>query len=439
MTKKLASPFVVGVLLILSGLFSCLFPFLLEAKVYLDIDSPSVKRIAIVIPDFKNQGGTDNSLGTEAAALLMHDLDFTGYFKIIDPRGFLGRPEESDKIDFNAWSLTGAELLVKGSYQIEGSQWRLQLRLFELPLGRQVLGKEFIVAAKEYKRPIHRFAEEILFLLTGERGFFNTKIAFISTGTGKKEIYTSDFDGNNFQRLTQHNSINLTPRWSPRGNEIAFTSYKDGAPSVYLLQVQGLQANKISGRPGVNITPAWFPDGESLAVAINHQGSSEILQLNRSGVVIRKLTQSWGIDVSPSWSPDGKHLAFVSNRSGSPQIYILNIASGETRRLTYQGNYNVGPVWSPKGNLIAYAGRADGQFHIFTISPGGGDAQRLTTTGNNESPDFSPDGRMIIFSSNRQGKSAIYAMNANGANQRRITFLAGEQFSPAWGPRKNGD
>jgi TolB protein len=436
MGKRIVRPFGVVVFLGLVGIFSFLSPKFLEARVYLDIDSPTVKRIPIVIPDFKNKGSSENSLGNAAAALLMHDIDFTGYFKVIDPRGFLGRPDEQGNIDFNAWSLTGADLLVKGSYQIEGTQLRLELRLYDLLQSRQILGKEYQISSRDYKKPIHQFAEEILFLLTGEHGFFQTKIAFISTGTGKKEIYSADFDGNNFQRLTSYNSITLTPHWSPRGNEIAFTSYKDGTPAVYVLHLPGLQSSKISNRPGVNITPAWAPDGESLAIALNNQGKSEILQVNRSGTSILKLTQSWGIDVSPSWSPDGKQLVFVSNRSGSPQIYILNLSSREVRRLTFQGNYNVGPAWSPKGNLIAYAGRAGGQFHIFTISPSGGEPQRLTSSGNNESPNFSPDGRMILFSSNRQGKSAIYAMNANGANQRRITFLSGEQFSPSWCPKK---
>ncbi len=414
-------------------------PHFVEARAYLDIDSPTAKKVPIVIPDFKNQGTSEASLGSTAAALLIHDLDFTGYFQLIDSRGFLGNPDEQGSIDFKAWSLTGADLLVKGSYRTEGNQLRLEMRLYDLLQGRQILGKEYITASRDYKKPVHRFADEILFLLTGEHGLFQTKIAFISGGPGKKDLYSADFDGSNFQRLTHYNSITLTPRWSPRGNEIAYTSYKDGAPAVYSIHLPGLQSTRISGRPGVNITPAWAPDGESLAIALNHQGKSEILQVNRSGAALQKLTQSWGIEVSPSWSPDGKLLAFVSNRSGSPQIYILNIGSREVRRLTFQGNYNVGPVWSPKGNLIAYAGRSGGQFQIFTISPSGGDPQRLTVSGNNESPDFSPDGRMIVFSSNRQGRSAIYVMNTNGANQRRITFMPGEQFSPSWCPIKFND
>lgn len=418
----------------------CLFfwacPNFLYAQIKLDIDSPAMKKIPIVIPDFQNQGVPDATLGNAATALLIHDLDFTGYFKLIDSKGFLGRPNEQESIDFNGWSLTGADLLVKGNYKIEGNQIRFDLRLFDLLKSRQVLGKEYWISSRNYQKPVHRFAEDILFFLTGEQGLFQTKIAFISTGTGKKEIYSAEFDGSNFLRLTQHNSISLTPRWSPRGNEIAYTSYKDGTPAIYLLRFPGLVSSKISSRPGVNITPAWFPDGESLAVALNYQGNSEILQLNRNGTVIQKLTQSLGIDVSPNWSPDGKQVAFVSNRSGSPQIYILNIVSREVRRLTFQGTYNVGPVWSPKGKLIAYAGRVGGQFQIFIISSSGGEPQRLTAIGNNESPDFSPDGRMILFSSNRHGKSAIYVMNSNGDNQRRITFMSGEQFSPSWCPKK---
>jgi TolB protein len=417
-------------------LMTLMFPGIVGSRAYLDIDSPTSKRLPIVIPDLKNKGTLEPSLGFQSSILLGKDLDYTGYFQIIDPKAFLGRPDE-EPLDFKAWSLTGADLLVKGSYRLEGSQLQLELRLFDLLQGRQLLGREYSLPARDYKKAVHRFADEILLLLTGERGLFQTKIAFISTGSGKKEIYVSDFAGENFNRLTHHSSITLSPRWSPRGNEIAFTSYKEGTPALYLLQVPSLNASRISSRPGVNISPAWFPDGESLALALNHNGLSEILHISRTGAALQRISQSWSIDVSPAWSPDGKYLAFVSNRSGNPHIYVLNVATKDVRRLTFQGTYNVSPVWSPRGGQIAYAGRVGGQFQIFVTSPQGGDPQQLTSAGNNESPDFSPDGRMITFSSNRQaGKSAIYVMNVNGANQRRITFMNGEQFSPSWCPKR---
>jgi TolB protein len=409
------------------------FPVTGADRVYLDIDSPTAKKIPVAVPELKNLGG-DAALGKEAAAQLARDLDFTGYFRLIDPKGFLGR-EQGDEVDYKGWSLTGADLLVKGTYRTDGAQVAWEFRLYDLLQGKMILGRGYRVAANDYKVAVHRFADEILYLFTGEHGPFQTQLAFISTVDGHKEIFVSDFDGSNARRLTRHQSITLTPRWSPRGNEIAYTSYKDGGPALYILKFPALQTQRISNRPGVNITPAWHPDGESLALAVNHKGNSQIIQVNRSGTLLNTLTQSWGIDVSPAWSPDGRQLAFVSNRSGNPQIYILDVATRQVRRLTFQGSYNTGPVWSPKGNWIAYAGRVGGQFQIFTIAPGGGEAQQLTQQGNNESPDFSPDGSMIVFSSNRHGKAALYVMNANGANQRRITFLPGEQTSPSWGPR----
>jgi TolB protein len=431
-TRKTAATLLTGFLVALTVMLPSV---LMGDRAYLDIDSPTAKRLPIVIPDLKNKGLLEPSLGSQASLLLGKDLEYTGYFQLIDPKAFLGRADE-EPLDFKAWSLTGADLLVKGSYRLEGPQLQMELRLFDLLQGRQLLGREYSLPGRDYKKAVHRFADEILLLLTGERGLFQTKLAFISTGSGKKEIYSSDFAGENFNRLTHHSSIALSPRWSPKGNEIAFTSYKEGAPAVYLLQLPGLHASRISSRPGVNITPAWFPNGESLALAVNHNGLSEFLQVSRTGAVLQRISQTWSIDVSPAWSPDGKHLAFVSNRSGNPQIYVMNLATKDVRRLTFQGNYNVSPVWSPKGGLIAYAGKVGGQFQIFVTSPQGGEHRQLTFSGNNESPDFSPDGRMIAFSSNRQGgKSAIYVMNVNGGNQRRITFMNGEQFSPTWCPR----
>ena len=237
MRKLLFKLYLILGMLTISGLVFCAFPYPLFAKVYIDIDSPTAKKIPIVIPGLVNQGAPDAALGNTAANLLMRDLDFTGYFQMIDSKGFLGRSEEPGSIDFNAWTLTGADLLVKGNYRQEGSQLKMEMRLYDLLQGKSILGKEFTVPTQDYPKAIHRFADEILFLLIGERGPFQTRIAFVSTIAGKKEIYSADFDGGNSKRLTQHNSITLTPRWSPRGDEIAYTSYKDGTPALYLLHL----------------------------------------------------------------------------------------------------------------------------------------------------------------------------------------------------------
>jgi len=412
-------------------------PSSLFSRATIDIDSPTAKKISIVVPDLINLGSGEPSLGGILSQLLSRDLDYTGFFQGVDPKAFLGKDDEKNP-DFRAWGLTGAELLVKGNYQATGSGFQAEFRLYDVQQGRLLLGKQYSGGPRDQKKMVHRFADEILYLLTGEYGFFQTQIAFVSTTSGKKEIYLADFDGSNFNRLTHHNSISLSPRWSPTGQEIAYTSYKDGNPSLYLLQLPGGQSHRISHRPGLNISPAWFPGGDSLAVALSQSGgNSEIYQISRTGNILQRLTYGAAIDVSPAWSPDGKQMAFVSNRSGNPQIYIMQVATKETRRVTFQGNYNVNPVWSPKGDRMAYASMAGNHFDIYTLAIKNGEAQRLTFGGNNESPDFSPDGRMILFSSTRQGKSALYVMNLSGANQRRITFLNGEQFSPSWGPKKS--
>jgi TolB protein len=425
------------VLFFWAGLVIVGWPSSLFSRATIDIDSPTAKKISIVIPDLINLGSAEPALGGSISQLLWKDLDFTGFFQGVDSKAFLGKDDEKNP-DFRAWGLAGAELLVKGNYQATGSGLQVEFRLFDVQQGRLLLGKQYSGASRDSKRMAHRFADEILLLLTGETGFFQTQIAFVSTTSGKKEIYLADFDGSNFNRLTHHNSISLSPRWSPTGQEIAYTSYKDGNPSLYLLQLPGGQSLRISNRPGLNISPSWFPGGDSLAVALSQSGgNSEIYQISRNGNILQRLTYGAAIDVSPSWSPDGKQMAFVSNRSGNPQIYVMQLATKETRRVTFQGNYNVNPVWSPKGDRIAYASMAGNHFDIYTLSLRNGEAQRLTFGGKNESPDFSPDGRMIIFSSTRQGKSALYVMSLTGANPRRITFLNGEQFSPSWGPKKS--
>ena len=228
------------------------FPGVLLSRATINIDFPAAKKIPITIPDLALQGAADPALGGQMAQLLAKDLDFTGYFQWVDPKGFLGK-DEGRTPDFRAWGLTGAELLVKGFYQSAGPGLQAEFQLYDVQQGKMLLGKQYTGTPRDYKKMVHRFADEILFLLTGESGIFQTQIVFVSTTSGKKEIYLADFDGGNFQRLTHHNSISLSPRWSPRGNEIAYTSFKDGNPSLYLLELPGLQSVRISHRPGLNI------------------------------------------------------------------------------------------------------------------------------------------------------------------------------------------
>jgi TolB protein len=394
------------------------------------------------VPFFKDldPGKEQSEFAATLPRLLSETIEFTGFFDILGREAFLEDPQQAGlkehAINFKNWTDVGAELLIKGGFECYGDRIKVELRLFDTFGGRLMLGKRYKGHQDDHRRIIRRFCNDIIELLTGQEGIFNTQIAFISTTTGQKEIYMADFDGHNPAQFTNTGTITLSPAWSSDGRRLAYTDFRRGKADLYVRNIKGRQGTVISFN-GSSITPAWVPGEKALAASLSHEGNPAIYLLSGKGKVVKKLTHHWGIDVSPTWSPDGKALAFVSDRSGTPQIYIKNTKDGKVRRLTYEGNYNTSPQWSPQGNYIAYTGfRKNGHIDIYIITPQGGEAIQLTrNVGNNESPTWSPDGSLIAFSSNREGASRIYVMNANGANQRRLLTLKGEQTSPSWSPR----
>ncbi len=430
--------FLMGSLLILSLSFYY-FQDTATARIYIDVNAPSVPKFNIAIPDFKNLGGDcpRMALATELSGVVENDLELSGYFNSLDKASFLEEkngPMKGKDINFKDWSVIGAELLLKGGYICSGNQLEVEIRLFDVFWGRQILGKRAVGNLDEYRHLMHRLSNEIIERLTGHKGIFLTRLAFVGTATGEREIYACDYDGHNVRPLTQDKSIALLPKWSPDGKKIVYNSYKNGGPMLYLRNLITGDFRRLSGRSGLNIGACWAPDGRTLALTMSHKGNPDIFTIDLQGKILKQLVQHWGIDVSPAFSPDGTKLAFVSNRSGSPQIYLLEIASGRVDRLTYEGSYNTSPAWS-KLNRIAFVGKTDGHFDIFTMEPDGSGLKRLTAnSGNNEDPCWSPDGRYIAFSSSRTGEYHIYIMNANGQSQHRITFEKGKQTSPSWGP-----
>ena len=404
----------------------------------IDITKPFLRKIPLAVPLFKNAvgSGEEEQSSQEAAEFLSDSLDFTGYFKLLDRGAFLFDPEtngvtETD-LNFQNWTVVGAELLVTGYYRLNGDDISIELRLFDTFKARRVLGKKYTGKVANQRDIILRFCTEVIKYLTGGEGIFGSEIAFVSNGTGNKEIYISAFDGYNPRRLTTNNAITLFPAWSSDGKWLAFTSYKAGNPDLYIRDLAKAQESKVS-KQGINITPAWAPGKFELAATLSFSGDQEIYLLTGSGKIIKRLTKSRGIDVTPTWSPDGKKIAFVSNRSGNAQIYIKDLATGRVNRLTYEGQKNTQPSWSPRGDKIAYTSQMDGEHHIFTIGTDGQNPVQLTyEPRDNESPSWSPDGSLIVFSSDREGPNRIYVMTAFGTDQRRLLVLAGEQTNPKW-------
>ena len=409
-----------------------------KARLYIDITSPSMRKISIAIPDFKYLGKKNEypGLSSKLPGIISNDFDLSGYFRLLDKDSFIEGPKSGitrDSIHFKDWSVIGATLLLKGGYECIGEQLKVEARLFDVFSGRQLYGKRVLGLVEQSRYLMHRLANDIILTVTGHSGPFLTKLAFIGTSTGHKEIYISDYDGQNLEQITQYNTITLSPRLSPSGDKMIYTSFRNSRTMLFMHDMIKKSVIKISDRKGLNIAAAWKPNRKELALTLTISGNPDIYLIDLKGKILKRLTSNWGIDVSPAFSPDGNKMAFVSNRSGSPQVYILDLIANQVERLTFEGNYNTSPAWS-KLDRIAFAGSLDGHFDIYTISPDGKDLYRVTQDqGNNEDPCWSPDGRYIAFSSNRTGGNHhIFIANANGANQRQITFFKGDQLSPSW-------
>ncbi len=407
---------------------------------YVDISQPFLRKIPIAVPLFKkvSSGHEPDQLSKSASDLLAETLEFTGYFKFIDREAFLVNPQTDAafaSVNFHDWTSIGAELLVTGGVQVQDNLVEIELRLYDTFKEKLLVGKRYKGNIADERKIIRRFCSEVIYTLTGDRGIFDTEIAFVSTGSGNKEIYICEFDGYNPRQLTHTNSITLSPAWSSDGEWIAYTSYEKGKPDLY---IKNLRENRgyVVAKKGINTTPAWFPNKFELAATLSFSDDPEIYLLTGTGKIIKRLTYNKGIDVSPTWSPDGKSVAFVSKRSGTPQIYIQNVDSGQVKRLTFQGRYNTQPAWSPKGDKMAYSGMENGHNDIFVIGFDGQDPIQLThNEGDNESPSWSPDGNLIVFASTREGPSRIYVMTSYGTDQRRLLALKGRQTEPKWSPR----
>jgi TolB protein len=412
---------------------------------YIDINNPFLRKIPLAIPVFSNllDSNANKPVLKKASDLLSETLEFTGYFKMLDRGAFLIDPDNppliTPKINFNNWVSVGAELLITGGLSVKGNIIVMELRLFDTFKGKRLVGKKYEGPSGDMQHMIRRFSSEVIYHLTGNRGIFNSKIAFVSTGSGNKEIFICDFDGSNIKQFTQNNKINLFPSWSSDARWIAYTSYLNGKPDIYIVNLKDKQRNIIS-KKGLNIAPAWAPARFELAATLSFSGDQEIYVLTGTGKIIKRLTRKWGSDVSPTWSPDGKKIAFVSNRAGSPQIYIKDIGSGQVERLTFDGQYNTQPDWSPRGDKIVYSSLQEGRNNIFVVDIKNRQTIQFTfDSGDNESPSWSSDGSLIAFSSTREGPSRIYIMTASGTDQRRLLFLRGEQTNPKWSPNVNNE
>jgi TolB protein len=396
----------------------------IEAKVYIDITSPAMKKVPIAIYDF---GGLS---GKEISNIVKDDLEFTGLFTYIDRAAYI--EGISQPFNPNNWTPLGVEIVVKGTVK-EGRELIIPVSLFDVIEAKEIFKKDY-KAGKELIRPLgHTVANDIYKALTGETGIFRSRIAFVAEMGGTKDIYVMDWDGNRSSRLGLKENLILSPHWSKDGANIIYSAERNRQWGIYLVNFSNRKVKKVFSSRGTNIAGDLLPDGSEFIFSSSKNGSVDLYVMSLKNNMVNKLTSSRSIEVSPTISPDGNHIAFVSDRGGSPQIYTMQRDGSDIRRISFEGSYNTSPNWSPRGDKIVFSGRRNTN-QIFIVNPDGTGLTELTTQGNNEDPSFSPDGRFITFTSDRDGVKGVYIMRSNGEAQKRITSRKMRAFYPRWSP-----
>jgi TolB protein len=385
----------------------CLLFTVSHAKVYIDITAPAFRKLPISI---SAQG---QEKAGEIAGIVENDLDFTGIFYPMDP------------------DVPGSEIRVSIEADI-GEGITANTRVFDVVENKEVLNKRYTAPPEILRALAHSISNDIFKVVTGKKGIFRTKLSFIGSPSGKKQLYLTDWDGYNPVKVVAK-GLSLSHSWSPDGLSIIYSSERKRTWGIYLLDLKSYRERTLFTSTGLNLVGGVSPE-RLLAFSSSKEGNPEIYVMNIKGSGLKRVTKSFGIDVSPVFSPDGSQIAFVSDRGGSPQVYVMNSSGRRLRRLTFQGSYNTSPEWSPDGKWIAYVGRKNGKNQIFMIKSDSADIRQLTYDGNNENPSFSPDGLFLAFDSDRDGTKGVYLMSMNGEKQRRITSKAMKAMNPEWSP-----
>jgi TolB protein len=413
-----------------------MFSSVSQAKVYLTITGETFKKITIGVPYFKGEKAAGSSLGM--SDLLNKDLDFSGFFitapaSLID-RELLDEGVEKGEVKFASWRSIGIDIVCKGRLSVVNGELSLEAFVYDTLDGSMVLAKRYKARQNEWRRVTHRLADDIIFAVTGEKGIMSSRVLFTAGRRNLKEIYLSDFDGQNVARLTNYRSITLSPSLSPNGKYLAYTSYRDGRPNLYVTDFDKKNEIFVERSEGMKIGTSWL-NNSTLVYSHTSGRTSTIYAFDVGSRSKKVLVQRDGILTSPTVSPDGSRLVFVSDMFGSPQIFSKALPSGEPRRLTYHGKYNSAPAFSPKGDLIAFVANLSGGFEICTMNADGSNQRVLTNDGTvNDSPQFSACGRYIIYTSLKGGVNRLNVMLFNGENKRTLRFTDFAEEQPRFAP-----
>lgn len=402
----------------------------------------TIAPIPIAIPEFE---GDDPKLAADIANVITSDLGGSGLFQPLDRGSFLERISNVNAApNFPNWRQIGAEALVVGRVG-PGPDGKLsaEFRLWDPTNGKQLTGQRLGTSAQNWRRLGHMIADQVYQQLTGEKGYFDTRVVFIDeTGTKLKRVKRlaiMDQDGANVRLLSQGGEIVLTPRFSPASNRITYMSYTKDQPKVFMMDLATGQRELVGDFPGMTFAPRFSPDGEKVIMSLQNEANSAIFEMDLRTRQQRRLTQGTAIDTSPSYAPDGSQIVFESDREGTQQLYVMNSDGSNTKRISFgDGRYST-PVWSPRGDYIAFTKQYSGRFLIGVMRPDGSGERVLTEGFHNEGPTWAPNGRVVMFFRESQGDKGgprIYSVDLTGHNERVVTTPSFGS-DPAWSPLLN--
>lgn len=413
------------------------------AELEVDITEGHSNPTPIAIPDFINSHPQTDQIAKDMAQVIRDDLERSGLFAIIDPDTFIEKQTDINyQPRFADWRLIKAKALVSGRIVRENSnRLRVEFRLWDIYGGEQMDGLRFATTPDNWRRIAHKISDSIYKRLTGEAGYFDSRIVYIAESgpkvNRKKRLAIMDQDGANPQYLLSGADLVLTPRFSPSTQTITYLSWETGRSQVYLLDIETGRREILGNFPNLTISPRFSPDGTKLIFSMVKKGNSDVYVMDLKSRSTQRLTTDPGIDISPNFSPDGRKIVFNSDRGGSPQIYTMNANGSNVKRLSFGDGRYTTPVWSPRGDLIAFTKSLKGKFHIGVLGAVDGKGERiLNSSYMNEGPTWSPNGRVILFSREgrgAKGRSSIWSVDLNGKNLRKVP-TSGAASDPAWSP-----
>ncbi|MSQ89614.1 MAG: Tol-Pal system protein TolB [Betaproteobacteria bacterium] len=406
-----------------------------HAQLSIEITGAGAQRIPIAIVPFAGEGALVQGSAVAISAIVRADLERSGLFRALEVPSLSPPLTEASSVNYAEWRSRLADALVLGSVAARpDGRFEVRFKLFDAVKAQDLSGVAYTLSREQQRTTAHRIADFIYEKLTGEKGVFSTRIAYVVKRGSKFELQIADADGAGEETALASFEPIISPSWSPDGRRLAYVSFEAKKPVVYVHSLADGKRQVAANFKGSNSAPAWSPDGTRLAVSLSRDGGSQIYLVNPDGSNVRRISQSDGIDTEPVFSPDGRSLYFTSDRGGSPQIYRMPANGGEAQRVTFDGSYNVSPRISPDGKVLAYIARNGGKFQVAALDLATRQVQILTDSDKDESPSFAPNGRMILLATVNAGRGVLSAVSADGRIKQRLTISAGDVREPAWGP-----